>query len=109
MANAPRLQFLGRPRAGCKDPNSWRNRDRHRTQGCDGHLGGAALDAHYQYPLPPAHPLWAFPQVILTPHISGTTFSPHFQAGLRQIFFENARLFAENSPLINLVQPSDLA
>lgn len=75
----------------------------------DGHLGGAALDAHYQYPLPPAHPLWAFPQVILTPHISGTTFSPHFQAGLRQIFFENARLFAENSPLINLVQPSDLA
>lgn len=75
----------------------------------DGHLGGAALDTHHHYPLPPAHPLWAFPHVIVTPHISGTTFSPHFQTGLRQIFFENARRFAANAPLLNLVHPADLA
>jgi len=29
----------------------------------DGQLGGAALDTHYAYPLPPEHPLWSFPHV----------------------------------------------
>jgi phosphoglycerate dehydrogenase-like enzyme len=74
----------------------------------DGHLGGAALDTHYQYPLPPEHPLWAFPHVILTPHISGTTFSPHFQKDMMNIFCENARRFVSGQPLLNIIPPSDL-
>lgn len=74
----------------------------------DGHLGGAALDTHYQYPLPPEHPLWAFPHVILTPHISGTTFSQHFQREMLNIFRENARRFVAGEPLLNVIPPTDL-
>ena len=36
-----------------------------------GHLGGASLDVFPQEPLPPDHPLWTTPNVILTPHTSG--------------------------------------
>src|SRR5213075_2734007 len=36
-------------------------------------IAGAALDTHYQYPMPPEHPLWKFPNVIFTPHISGSS------------------------------------
>ncbi len=75
----------------------------------DGHLGGAAIDTHYQYPLPAEHPLWAFPHVILTPHISGTTFSPHFKEGVLDIFRQNARRFAAGEPLLNVIPPGDLA
>ncbi len=74
----------------------------------DGHLGGAALDTHYQYPLPPEHPLWGFPHVILTPHISGTTYSLHYREGLLQIFRQNARRFAAGEPLLNVIPPDDL-
>ncbi len=74
----------------------------------DGHLGGAALDTHYQYPLPAEHPLWSFPHVILTPHISGTAFSPHFRTSLLEIFRENARRFAAGHELLNVIPPGDL-
>jgi phosphoglycerate dehydrogenase-like enzyme len=74
----------------------------------DGHLGGAALDTHYQYPLPPGHPLWGFPQVILTPHISGTTFSPHFREEMMKLFRENARRFAAGQTLLNVIPSGDL-
>ena len=37
----------------------------------DGTLGGAALDVFPTEPLPPDHPLWHAPNVVVTPHISG--------------------------------------
>lgn len=74
----------------------------------DGHLGGAALDTHYAYPLPPEHPLWSFPHVILTPHISGTSFSPNYSAGLLNIFRQNACRFVAGEPLLNVIPPDDL-
>jgi phosphoglycerate dehydrogenase-like enzyme len=74
----------------------------------DGHLGGAAVDTHYQYPLPAEHPLWAFPHVIFTPHISGTTFSANFREGLLAIFRQNARRFFGGEPLLNIIPPDDL-
>ncbi len=74
----------------------------------DGHLGGAALDTHYAYPLPPEHPLWSFPHVILTPHISGSEFSPRYLTSLLDIFRQNARRFAAGEPLLNVIPPADL-
>lgn len=74
----------------------------------DGHLAGAALDTHYAYPLPQEHPLWSFPHVILTPHISGTSFSPNYSTGLLNIFRLNARRFLAGEPLLNVVPPTDL-
>ena len=36
-----------------------------------GHIAGAALDCFNEEPLPPEHPYWAHPKVLLTPHIAG--------------------------------------
>ena len=38
-----------------------------------GQLGSAILDVVEPEPLPAAHPLWAHPRVLLTPHIAGMT------------------------------------
>src|SRR6202012_878505 len=35
-----------------------------------GEIAGAALDVYEQEPLPPAHPLWSMPNVLLTPHVA---------------------------------------
>lgn len=41
-----------------------------------GTLWGAALDVFEQQPLPPESPLWRRKDVLITPHVSGTT--PHY-------------------------------
>jgi phosphoglycerate dehydrogenase-like enzyme len=38
-----------------------------------GRLRGAGLDVFPREPLPPEHPLWKLPNVLLTPHVSGVT------------------------------------
>lgn len=38
-----------------------------------GHLAGAALDVFRTEPLPPEHPFWRHPKIILTPHTSART------------------------------------
>lgn len=38
-----------------------------------GHLTGAVLDVTDPEPLPPAHPLWSHPRVLLTPHVASMT------------------------------------
>ena len=38
-----------------------------------GHLAGATLDVFHEEPLPPGHPFWHHPQIVLTPHNSAVT------------------------------------
>jgi phosphoglycerate dehydrogenase-like enzyme len=66
-----------------------------------GWIAGAALDTHYAYPLPPEHPLWKLPQVILTPHISGADHSAQFPARMGDLFVQNVQRFLEGQPLLN--------
>lgn len=75
----------------------------------EGWIAGAALDTHYHYPLPPEHPLWRLPNVILTPHISGSSLSPRFRERLWEIFTQNLDRFARGEPLLNELTPAQLA
>jgi phosphoglycerate dehydrogenase-like enzyme len=75
----------------------------------EGWIAGAALDTHYAYPLPPEHPLWRYPNVILTPHISGSSLSQHYQDRLWEIFRLNLARYSKGEQLLNEVAPRELA
>ena len=66
----------------------------------EGWIAGAALDTHFAYPLPPEHPLWRFPNVILTPHVSGADKSSQFPARLAELFAQNVERFVAGRPLL---------
>jgi phosphoglycerate dehydrogenase-like enzyme len=68
-----------------------------------GRIAGAALDTHFAYPLPSDHPLWQFPNVILTPHISGADHSRDFPARLGDLFVQNVERLLRGVPLLNEV------
>jgi phosphoglycerate dehydrogenase-like enzyme len=72
-------------------------------------IAGAALDTHYHYPLPPDHPLWRFPNVIFTPHISGSSLSPSFRVRLWEIFSLNVERFSRGAPLLNELTAAQLS
>ena len=71
-------------------------------------LAGAALDTHYQYPLPSDHPLWGMKNVILTPHISGSSASPHYLERVYDILLNNIKRWEKGAPLLNELSPSEL-
>ena len=75
----------------------------------NGWIAGAAIDTHYQYPMPSDHPLWRFPNVIFTPHISGSSSSPHFLERIWEIFLENLQRYREGRPLLNELTPAQLS
>lgn len=62
-----------------------------------GHLRGAALDVFETQPLPKDSRLWNRSDVLLTPHVSGT--SPHYLARALRIFFENACAWQQGQPM----------
>jgi phosphoglycerate dehydrogenase-like enzyme len=66
-------------------------------------IAGAALDTHFAYPLPADHPLWRFPNVILTPHVSGIDRSDCFPARMGELFVQNVERFLLDQPLLNEV------
>ncbi|MGH9674285.1 MAG: D-2-hydroxyacid dehydrogenase [Bryobacteraceae bacterium] len=68
-------------------------------------IAGAALDVYEIEPLPPDHPLWSMPNVILTPHIAGA--SVRVAARHLEVLLENAHRFAHGEPLINVVNKQE--
>src|SRR5665647_538103 len=67
----------------------------------EGWIAGAAIDTHYYYPMPADHPLWSMPNVIMTPHISGSSASPHFLERVWEIFVNNVQRFMKGESLLN--------
>src|SRR3989454_2279984 len=66
-----------------------------------GHLGGAVLDVFRHEPLDPASPLWALPNVIISPHVSGVR--PDHWEEVIDLFAQNLRRFERGDPLLNPV------
>jgi phosphoglycerate dehydrogenase-like enzyme len=66
-----------------------------------GEIGGAGLDVFETEPLPPDHPLWAMPNVILTPHVAGA--SPRIAERHLAVLLENVGRFARGEPLTTVV------
>lgn len=62
----------------------------------DGHLRGAALDVFDTQPLPESSPLWDRPDVLITPHVSGT--SPHYLQRALEVFVDNAQRLRAGEP-----------
>ena len=67
-----------------------------------GSIAGAALDVYEVEPLPSDHPLWDFPNVILTPHTAG--YSPVIARRHLETLVENVSRFARGEPLLNVVE-----
>ncbi len=67
----------------------------------EGWIAGAALDTHHAYPLPADQPLWRFPNVILTPHMSGVDTTPAFPVRMGQLFVANVERYLAGQPLLN--------
>jgi phosphoglycerate dehydrogenase-like enzyme len=66
-----------------------------------GQLAGAGLDVVDPEPLPSDSPLWAMPNVLITPHIA-ISGAPYHEKW-REILLENCRRFAAGEPLMNVV------
>jgi phosphoglycerate dehydrogenase-like enzyme len=67
----------------------------------NGRVGGAALDVFEQEPLPKDSPLWAMPNVLITPHMAG--FRPDHWDAVVELFAENLRRFETGRELLNIV------
>lgn len=67
----------------------------------NGTIRAAGLDAHGIEPLPSDSPFWDLPNVIVTPHNGATT--PGTLRRQVAIFLENLTRFAEDQPLLNIV------
>ncbi len=67
----------------------------------DGRLGGAGLDVTDPEPLPADDPLWAAPNLILTPHNSGSTDGTGERAA--QAFLANLERWVAGDDLLNEV------
>jgi phosphoglycerate dehydrogenase-like enzyme len=74
----------------------------------DGWIAGAAIDSHYREPLPANDPTWDLPNVILTPHISGSTLSPHREERLWELVARNIERYRAGLPLLNEIAWADL-
>jgi phosphoglycerate dehydrogenase-like enzyme len=66
-----------------------------------GRLRGAALDVFAVEPLPPRHPFWGHPRILVSPHVSAVT-SRYWEREMGLIL-ENVRRYLAGAPLLNTV------
>jgi phosphoglycerate dehydrogenase-like enzyme len=66
-----------------------------------GVIAGAALDVYEEEPLPASSPLWAMPNVIVSPHICGDVDG--WEEAVVGVFVDNLGRFVRGEPLRNLV------
>ncbi len=66
-----------------------------------GHIR-AAVDVTDPEPLPPEHPLWKCPNLLITPHVAGST--PQFSPRAIRIAADQVRRLLAGQPLVNVVQ-----
>ncbi len=71
-----------------------------------GELAGAGLDVFDQEPLPPEHPIWAVPNVLITPHTA--MVGPHLDERRYELVAENCRRLLADEPLDYIVQDKTL-
>lgn len=64
-----------------------------------GQIAGASLDVFHEEPLPPEHPFWAHPRIIVTPHVAAPTY-PETAAPM---VIEGIRRHRAGLPLLNAV------
>lgn len=70
----------------------------------DKKIAGAGLDVTDPEPLPPGHPLWRAPNVIITPHVAGSS-DLGFDAQV-QVVRENLRRYAAGEKMLSVVDVS---
>lgn len=70
-----------------------------------GRIAGAGLDAHATEPLPPDHPWWAMPNVLVTPH-NGATTPGTLRRGF-EIMLANLARFVAGTPMTNVVDKAE--
>jgi len=66
-----------------------------------GRLRGLALDVFATEPLPPGHPFWTQPRVLVSPHVSAVT--TRFWERELALILENLRRYLAGAPLLNTV------
>jgi phosphoglycerate dehydrogenase-like enzyme len=62
----------------------------------------AAIDVTDPEPLPEGHPLWKCPNLLITPHVGGS--SPEFARRALKIAADELRRYMAGEPLLNVVQ-----
>lgn len=61
----------------------------------------AALDVTVPEPLPPEHPLWRAPGVLISPHVGG--YSSAFEPGMKALLTKQFELLVAGKNLLNIV------
>ena len=67
-----------------------------------GHLWGVGLDVAEEEPLPPEHPIWDCPRLIITPHAAGNSMSMDSPTMKKILEFivENFRRYVSGQPVL---------